>query len=185
MTKMKMKLLSSSLAAALALLVSGCNAADDAKGGQEKAGGAKSDYAQVISVVEVKEIVKTPREVCKDVVVEQPAPSKDENKILGTVAGAVVGGVLGHQVGGGRGKDLATVAGAAGGAYAGRKIQGSQQEKKAQPKVEKRCETVTDTTESIVGYDVKYRLDGKEGTVRMKKKPGDRIPVKDGKPVVD
>lgn len=38
---------------------------------------------------------------------------------LGTVAGAVIGGVLGHQVGAGRGNTLATVAGAAGGAYVG------------------------------------------------------------------
>lgn len=40
----------------------------------------------------------------------------------GMVAGAVIGGLVGHQVGGGDGKTLATVAGAAGGAYAGKKI---------------------------------------------------------------
>ncbi len=40
----------------------------------------------------------------------------------GLVAGALVGGVVGHQVGGGDGKKLATVAGALGGAYAGKKI---------------------------------------------------------------
>ncbi len=182
---MNMKLLFPSLVTALVFLGSGCNASDDTQGSQEKGKQAKADYAQVISVVEVKEVVKTPREVCKDVVVEEAAPAKDENKVLGTVTGAVVGGVLGHQVGGGRGKDLATVAGAVGGAYAGRKVQEKQQQKKAQPKVEKRCETVTDAKESIVGYDVKYRLDGKEGTVRMKNRPGDRIPVKDGKLVVD
>ncbi len=169
---------------ALALLVTTCNASDDIEKGKEK-GKDAGQYAKVLSVVEIKEVVKTPREVCKDVVVEEAAPPKDENKILGTVAGAVVGGVLGHQVGGGRGKDLATVAGAVGGAYAGRKIQGSQQQKKAQPKVEKRCETVTDTSEKLVGYDVKYSLDGKEGTVRMHRKPGDRIPVKDGRLVTD
>jgi outer membrane lipoprotein SlyB len=42
---------------------------------------------------------------------------------LGAVGGAVVGGVLGHQVGAGRGKDLATVAGAVGGAVAGNEIE--------------------------------------------------------------
>ncbi len=35
----------------------------------------------------------------------------------------MAGAVLGHQVGGGSGKDLATIAGAAGGAYAGHKIE--------------------------------------------------------------
>jgi outer membrane lipoprotein SlyB len=42
---------------------------------------------------------------------------------LGVVAGGIVGGVLGHQVGGGSGRDLATIAGALGGAYAGNKIE--------------------------------------------------------------
>ena len=41
----------------------------------------------------------------------------------GAVAGAIVGGVLGHQVGSGRGNDAATVAGAIGGAVAGNEIE--------------------------------------------------------------
>ncbi|WP_395770523.1 glycine zipper 2TM domain-containing protein [Arenimonas sp.] len=40
----------------------------------------------------------------------------------GAVIGAVAGGLLGNQVGGGTGKTVATVAGVAGGAYAGKKI---------------------------------------------------------------
>lgn len=46
-----------------------------------------------------------------------------ESNAVGLIAGGVAGAVLGHQVGGGMGKDLATVAGAAGGVYAGKKIQ--------------------------------------------------------------
>ena len=42
---------------------------------------------------------------------------------VGVVAGAVVGGLLGNQVGGGSGKTLATVAGAVGGGYAGNEIE--------------------------------------------------------------
>lgn len=42
---------------------------------------------------------------------------------VGVVAGAVVGGLLGNQVGGGTGKTLATVAGAVGGGYAGNEIE--------------------------------------------------------------
>lgn len=42
---------------------------------------------------------------------------------VGIVGGAVVGGLLGNQVGGGRGKDVATVAGAVGGAVAGNEIE--------------------------------------------------------------
>lgn len=44
------------------------------------------------------------------------------NGTVGMIAGGVAGAVLGHQVGGGFGKDLATIAGAAGGAYAGKTI---------------------------------------------------------------
>jgi len=46
-----------------------------------------------------------------------------DTSVLGVIGGAVVGGVLGHQVGGGRGKDLATAAGAVGGAVAGNEIE--------------------------------------------------------------
>ena len=41
---------------------------------------------------------------------------------LGTVGGAVVGGLLGNQVGQGRGRTLATVGGAAGGAAVGNRM---------------------------------------------------------------
>lgn len=47
---------------------------------------------------------------------------------IGTIAGAIVGGVLGHQVGAGRGNTVATVAGAAGGAYVGHQLEGRQQQ---------------------------------------------------------
>ena len=46
-----------------------------------------------------------------------------EGSALGMITGGVAGALLGHQVGGGTGKDIATVAGAAGGAYAGNKVE--------------------------------------------------------------
>jgi outer membrane lipoprotein SlyB len=45
--------------------------------------------------------------------------------IIGTGGGAVVGGLLGRQVGGGSGRDLATAAGVIGGAVAGSRIEES------------------------------------------------------------
>lgn len=45
---------------------------------------------------------------------------------LGAVGGALLGGVLGHQVGGGTGKKIATVAGAAAGGFAGNSVEKSQ-----------------------------------------------------------
>jgi uncharacterized protein YcfJ len=44
--------------------------------------------------------------------------------------------------------------------------------------------TVYDTERTSVGYDVTYELDGKQRVVRMDHDPGDRIPVRDGEPIV-
>lgn len=143
------------------------------------------EYAMVVSVEEVKETVTTPREVCEDVVVTKKAPVKDEHKIAGTAIGAVVGGLLGNQIGGGSGKKIATVAGAAAGGYAGNKVQGNMQDKDTYTTTERRCQTVTDSSENVIGYDVVYMIGDKEGKVRMNEKPGIRIPVENGQLVLD
>jgi outer membrane lipoprotein SlyB len=49
-----------------------------------------------------------------------------EATALGTLGGAVIGGLLGNQVGGGSGKKIATVGGAVAGGYAGREIEKRQ-----------------------------------------------------------
>lgn len=141
-------------------------------------------FAEVLAVKEVTETIRTPREECQDVQVQKQAPVKDEHRVAGTVIGGVAGGVLGHQIGGGTGKTVATVAGAAVGGYAGNKVQKNMQEKDVVTTTEKRCKTVTDTSQKFVGYDVRYRLDGKEDVVRTSFKPGNQIPVKDGKLVL-
>lgn len=51
--------------------------------------------------------------------VQEPEPTTG----LGAVGGAVAGGLLGNQVGGGRGRILATIAGAVGGGFAGNGIE--------------------------------------------------------------
>jgi outer membrane lipoprotein SlyB len=48
---------------------------------------------------------------------------KGEGGAVGIVGGAVVGGLLGHQIGKGNGKTVATVAGAAAGGFAGNEAQ--------------------------------------------------------------
>lgn len=49
--------------------------------------------------------------------------AKGQSSGIGVVGGAVVGGLLGNQVGGGRGKDVMTVVGAVGGAMAGNEVE--------------------------------------------------------------
>ncbi|AVU74236.1 glycine zipper 2TM domain-containing protein [Pseudomonas rhizophila] len=135
------------------------------------------EYAQVLAVDPVKTQIKTPREVCKDVTVTRQKPVQDQHQIAGTVLGAVAGGLLGNQIGGGTGKKIATVAGAAGGGYAGNKIQEGMQERDTYTTTQTRCNTVNDISDKVVGYDVRYMVDGKEGKVRMDRDPGNQIPV--------
>jgi outer membrane lipoprotein SlyB len=68
-----------------------------------------------------------------------PLQQKGEAGAMGTVGGAVAGGVVGHQIGGGHGKDAMTIIGAIGGALAGREV-------------EKRARTTT-------AYQVRVRMD--------------------------
>lgn len=145
---------------------------------------AQPSYAEVLSVKDIKETIKTPREECQDIQVQERAPVKDENRLAGTVIGGVLGGLVGNQIGHGTGNTLATVAGAAAGGYAGNTVQKSLQNKDTVASTAHRCKTVYDSSEKLVGYNVSYRLDGKEERIRLAYNPGNRIPVKDGKLVL-
>lgn len=84
---------------------------------------------------------------------------------IGAVGGAVAGGLLGHQVGGGRGQDIATVVGAVGGAVAGHEV-------------EKRVK-------STKSYEITVRFeDGSSRVLREESAPswraGDRVRVING-----
>ena len=144
----------------------------------------QANYGEVIAVKPAMKTISVPREECRDELVTRTQPTKDPNQIAGTVAGAVVGGVLGNQVGSGTGKDIATVAGAAAGGYAGNKIQEGMQERNTYQESQRVCDTVNDKRQEQVGYDVTYRYDGQEKTVRMDYDPGNRLPVENGEVVV-
>jgi uncharacterized protein YcfJ len=143
----------------------------------------RPEFADVVAVKEVFETVVTPRETCEDVQVQHRAPVKDEHRVAGTVVGGLAGGLLGSTVGAGRGKTLATVAGAAAGGFAGNQVQKNMQEKDVSTTTERRCKTVNERSQKVVGYNVTYRLEGKDGVVRMSFKPGSKLPVKDGQVV--
>ncbi|TNV21997.1 glycine zipper 2TM domain-containing protein [Buttiauxella sp. B2] len=136
-------------------------------------------YAQVVSATPIKETVKTPRQECRNVAVTHRRPVQDENRIVGSALGAIAGGVIGHQFGGGRGKDVATVAGALGGGYAGNQVQGSMQERDTYTTTQQKCTTIYDKSEKMLGYDVTYRIGDQQGKIRMDKDPGTQIPLDD------
>lgn len=179
------------IAAALAMGVAGCNRDASADAGTTGSADASSSasstaadngvsYAKVVSVDPVRKTFNNPKKVCHDETVSHTEAPKDEHQIAGTAIGAVLGGVLGHQVGGGKGKTLATVAGAVGGGYAGKRIEESRQQAKVTTSVEQRCSTVNNPVTKIVGYDVRYEYKGVTRTVRMDHDPGDRVKVQEG-----
>jgi uncharacterized protein YcfJ len=139
-----------------------------------------SKYAEVISAKQAMKTVSTPREECRDEIVNQQRAVKDPQQIAGTVTGAVVGGLLGNQIGGGKGKKIATVGGAVAGGYAGNKIQEGMQERDTEQVVHQVCSMVYDKHEQKDGFNVIYRLDGREHSIHMKYDPGSKIPVKNG-----
>lgn len=144
---------------------------------------AKPTHADVLAVRDVMETVTTPQEKCENVAVQHQVPVKDEKRVAGSVVGGIAGGLLGSTIGGGNGKTLATVAGVAAGGYAGNQIQKGMQEHDTVTTTDRRCRTVNVKSQHVVGYDVTYRLAGKEGMVRTTFKPGATLPVRNGEVV--
>ncbi|MEO8280017.1 MAG: glycine zipper 2TM domain-containing protein [Ideonella sp.] len=140
-------------------------------------------FADVVAVKEVTETVVNPHERCENVAVQHQAPVQDQKRIAGTAIGGVAGALLGNQIGGGSGKTLATIAGAAAGGYAGNRVQKNMQNNDVTTTSERRCHTVNEKSQKLVGYNVTYRLEGKEGKVRTTFKPGATLPVKNGEVV--
>lgn len=98
-------------AGALALLLAGCAPAYNSRPGGYY--GQSSGYQRGGQCYQGCGYVKDIREVRSD---------NGDGAALGTVIGAIAGGLLGNQVGSGRGKTAATVAGAVGGGFAGHAI---------------------------------------------------------------
>jgi uncharacterized protein YcfJ len=156
------------------------------------AGGAAAGYhmyesshsAAVVSAKALTRTIKTPRQECRAEDVTHTRPVKDHDRLIGTGVGALVGGVLGHQIGGGNGNTIATIAGAAGGGYAGNKIQQRAQQRDTYTTSEQRCVTVYDAKQVPAGYDVVYEYQGQKHHVHTDQDPGSALPLKDGKVVV-
>ncbi len=111
-----------------------------------------------------------PRDMCRVdcgvVVAVNSYKVKGEDGTMGAIAGGVVGGLLGNQVGKGSGKTVATVAGVAGGAYAGNQIQ-KQSGSKKMVKVSVKFDT---------GLQRDYEFEGEVSPYPM----GSRVQLRDG-----
>lgn len=81
-----------------------------------------ADFADQATVVSVAPNMVASAPSCYMETVPSAAQPTQQRNVLGMVAGAAVGGLLGHQLGGGRGQTVATLGGAAAGAVVGDKI---------------------------------------------------------------
>jgi uncharacterized protein YcfJ len=147
-------------------------------------------WARVVSVEPILARFSSPeaREVCweQPVTYYQPGrsyPTHRRDPTTGTLIGALVGGALGNQVGGGSGRRAATIAGALVGGKVGHDAAASSGSVREADRhiegYERVCETRTEqrNTDRVVGYDVAYELEGRVYNVRTDAHPGDQIRV--------
>lgn len=105
--------------------------------------------------------------------------SGGDRNVGGAIAGALIGGILGHQVGGGTGRDLATVGGAVAGGVIGSNAGRDGNNTSSQDI--RRCENTTSGTPAY--WDVSYRFRGLDHQLQMSAAPGTTIAVnRDGLP---
>lgn len=128
-------------------------------------------------ITSARAVVGPPEQRCW--VEREQATSSGNSGTVGTIAGALLGGVLGHQVGGGTGRDIATVGGAIAGAAVGANVgrnSGNQYAQNVQ-----RCEAVPIHTPQY--WDVTYDFQGIKHRAQLSTEPGRTITVnRNGEP---
>jgi len=168
--------------AAFALVAAG---AADARG---NTGRADFDYARVVEVRPIIETLHQP--VSWEECWSEPVNYREPSRYRGgsrdrapAVLGGIIGAALGNQFGSGRGRDAATVAGAALGYSLARDSQrhkGRYSGGHEYTRYEDRCRVLTEhrREDTVVGYDVAYRYNGRVHWTRTDYHPGDRIQVR-------
>jgi len=125
------------------------------------------------NVTSVRAVLGTPEQRCW-VERQQVPETRSGVNVPGAIAGAVIGGILGHQVGGGRGQDIATaggaIAGAAVGGYVGRSGGGQQSQD-----IERCASTPGQARPDY--WDVTYNFQGQEHRIQMTTPPGPTVTV--------
>lgn len=127
------------------------------------------EVGQVISRTAVYQQVAVPRQTCS----QTPVAVQNPTTGAGALMGAIAGGAIGNQIGGGSGRALATMAGVVGGAIMGDKIEnpGSQTQNQTT------CTTQTVYENRLIGYNVVYEYAGKQYNVQLPQDPGPTIPL--------
>jgi uncharacterized protein YcfJ len=142
------------------------------------------DSAKVVASAPIYERVSEPKQECWYETVSSTAPAvapQEERSLGGALLGGVIGGVMGNQVGDGHGKTAATAAGAIAGALIGDRATNSNsaqaQTFTPQTRTEQRCRQIENFRDVIRGYNVTYRYNGRDVTVRLPYQPGEKVQV--------
>ncbi len=126
-------------------------------------------------VTSVRAVVGTPEQRCW-VEREQVAQDQGNANVPAAIAGAIIGGILGHQVGGGRGKDVATAGGAIAGAAVGANIGRDNNGQPVYTQDVQRCSNVPRQARADY-WDVTYNFRGQEYRMQMTTPPGTTVTV--------
>lgn len=127
------------------------------------------------NVSSVRAVVGPPTQRCW-VEREQIVQNSGGSNAPAVVAGALLGGILGHQFGGGTGKDLATAGGAIAGATLGSNIGSNSSGQVVVTQNVQRCTTVPNQSQADY-WDVTYIFRGQEHRIQMATPPGRTITV--------
>lgn len=128
--------------------------------------------ARVISATPVYESVSEPRRECWTESSDRDYDGRGyRNNASGSIIGAIAGGLLGSTVGRGNGRVAAAAVGAATGAVVGGQWNNGDRYERYPQQVE-RCHTTHQVREVMNGYDVRYRLQGREFQTRLPYDPG-------------
>ncbi|TNF98520.1 MAG: glycine zipper 2TM domain-containing protein [Gammaproteobacteria bacterium] len=149
--------------------------------GHERYGNKYFDTAKVVQVEPIIRMVRVnePREECyeEEIVVRRGG----YRSATPTIAGGIIGAVIGNQFGSGHGKDFMTIAGTVLGGSIGRDI-GYHHDRYGRyvTTTETRCDIVDNyhEEERVDGYRVTYRYHGEEFVTTMPYHPGKRIKIK-------
>jgi uncharacterized protein YcfJ len=129
---------------------------------------AAQETARVISSTPVMTQVAVPRQVCSN----QQVQVQSQKSGAGSLMGAVAGGAIGSNIGGGDGRAVATLLGLLGGAILGDRIEGGGQ---TQTQNVQNCTTQTFYENRTTAYNVVYEFNGKQYSVQMPQDPGPTI----------
>ncbi|MGB4248403.1 MAG: glycine zipper 2TM domain-containing protein [Pseudohongiellaceae bacterium] len=141
------------------------------------------EYAEVIESRPIYQTVEisSPREECWNEEVVSHRRSHSDSRTP-AIIGTIIGGALGNAVGHGKSnKRVGTVVGAVLGHSIGRDIVAANgRNAGTHYETVRHCETVYEyhEEERVVGYDVRYRYNNEEYSVRMDEEPGALVRVR-------